>query len=219
MKYLAYLVFLFPTCKIHASNFDSFFEDFKDETEPSHLVNVASSKIEDDFLFSKKRRIKTALDVGAGTGRDTFFLLNKGWDVTAIDGQDKSIDIMCSRMAEEFNSHLKLFRIEFENLHTIGGQFDLVVANWSIDYTDPEKYPLIFDQVRSKVLEGGYLAVSFFGNEHTGIGPSYPHTLHKESEILPMIGDSFELKYFNVVKQRRSNIVWHVIEVVAKKVR
>ena len=201
---------------LHKANFDGFMRDFKDATEPSHLVDTAFKKIEDQDTFEKSEGTRSALDVGAGTGRDTLFLLKKGWRVTAIDSNKQGIELIRSKASKECTSNLEVLELDFDHI-PLHKKYDLVISNWSIDYASPETYPTILKNLKSLVSKNGRLAISFFGDEHTGIKKSVVHTLHKQSEILPMIGDDFEIEYFNAVKQHRKGYVWHVFEVVAKR--
>ena len=43
------------------------------------------------FDSEPKRHERVAVDLGCGTGRDTFELLRRGWRVLAIDGQEEAI--------------------------------------------------------------------------------------------------------------------------------
>ena len=48
-----------------------------------------------------------AADLGAGTGRDTLFLLKQGWNVLALDAEQLSIDIILNRVDVSYNNNFE----------------------------------------------------------------------------------------------------------------
>lgn len=199
------------------TNFSIFFEHFKDRTDPSNVLKDALEKFDSDDSFQKATEARSAFDVGAGTGRDTLVLLNEGWNVTALDSSSTGLEIIINRIPKESLPNVELLQRSFEEIEATR-TYDLVLSNWAIDYVAPENYNSVLDTLKRMVAMDGRLAISFFANEHTGIKKTDIHTLHRQEEILPLIGPEFEIEYFNVIKHKYSDkFTRHSIEVVAKR--
>jgi tellurite methyltransferase len=50
-----------------------------------------------EILTNKDKSPGFAVDLGAGTGRDTLYLLNSHWEVLAIDFSQHAVDILTER--------------------------------------------------------------------------------------------------------------------------
>lgn len=204
----------------HQSNFDGFMAAYKQVEEPSEITRIAFEKFEDDDSFQESSLLRSALDIGAGTGRDSLFLLRKGWSVTATDSGEDAIRTMEAKVPKLYNSTFDLRKVPFENM-SFPRSFDLVISNWAIDYTSPENYPRVFNMVTSLVKKGGRLAITFFGDAHQAIGSGFDHTLHSRKEVLAMLEDEFEIEYFNeskgLISGQLQKLIYHRFDIVAKK--
>ncbi|UNE35398.1 class I SAM-dependent methyltransferase [Vermiphilus pyriformis] len=107
---------------------------------------------------------KTALDIGCGIGHETLLLLEKGYKVTALDGEQIAIDSMLKRpeikkykpmlttMVSQFQ------RLAFEKLP----QFDVIVASFSLPFCPPQHFEYVFSQLLHKLKPKGYFIGTFF---------------------------------------------------------
>ncbi|MCL5076577.1 MAG: class I SAM-dependent methyltransferase [Actinobacteria bacterium] len=68
----------------------------------------------------------SAVDLGAGEGRNSLWLASQGWDVTAVDLSDVALERLRS-YAEEQNLFLTTIVSDIETYLGQGYQFDLVV--------------------------------------------------------------------------------------------
>ena len=59
----------------------------------SQTINVDMQNVYQPFLERLPNGKQTILDVGCGSGRDSIFFANQGFDVTAIDGSQNLIDL------------------------------------------------------------------------------------------------------------------------------
>ena len=53
--------------------------------------------------LNEKLQGNTAIDIGCGAGNDTIFLLNKGFNVTAIDNEPQTKDLIEERVPNKEN--------------------------------------------------------------------------------------------------------------------
>ena len=67
--------------------------------------------------YKKLNRSKPVLDIGAGQGRNAFFLAREGYEVDAIDESKISIEIVSSSAKKE-NLQIKTYLSRFEAFYT-----------------------------------------------------------------------------------------------------
>ena len=94
------------------------------------------------------------LDLGCGSGRDTKYFMQQGYDVTAIDGTPA----LC-QIAQEFTGqkvHCMTFdQIKWENT------FDGIWACASLLHLTKHELPSIFFKLATALKKSGYLYASF----------------------------------------------------------
>jgi SAM-dependent methyltransferase len=98
-----------------------------------------------------------ALDVGAGAGRDTAYLLDRGWRVTAIDSSPSALKAL-ERLA---HPNLRVIATRVEDF--IPATYDLVNAQFSLPFMPPANFTSAVRRLRDSVRPGGVLAATFFG--------------------------------------------------------
>jgi SAM-dependent methyltransferase len=98
-----------------------------------------------------------ALDVGAGAGRDTAYLLDHGWRVTAIDSSPSAIDAL-ARLARP---NLRVVATRAEDF--VPSTYDLVNAQFSLPFILPARFTATVQRLRESVRPGGVIAATFFG--------------------------------------------------------
>lgn len=70
----------------------------------------------------------TALDLACGPGRNTLFLAERGWRVTAVDGSPIAIDLLLERAREKnLNIDAHIADLERGQYEIPPGAFDLIV--------------------------------------------------------------------------------------------
>ena len=81
----------------------------------------------------------TAVDLGCGTGRDTFELLRRGWQVVAIDSAAEAISRLRAAAGDDPRLATQVAVYEDAALP----ECDLVNASWSLPFCRPELFGLI----------------------------------------------------------------------------
>lgn len=83
-----------------------------------------------------------ALDLACGTGRNTVWLAQKGWDVTAVDGSSAALEILQERTQKE-NVNIKTVAADLQK-----GEYIITPFHWNLiticyylqrDLLDPAK--------------------------------------------------------------------------------
>ncbi len=102
------------------------------------------------------------LEFGCGTGRDSLFFAQRGFNVTSYDGSFKMCEI--SRNNGVKNVHNKSF-LELDEVN----KFDLVWAYASLLHSETKDLPAIFNKVYVSLKQDGKFFVSFKYGDFEGI--------------------------------------------------
>jgi tellurite methyltransferase len=163
-----------------------------------------------------------AADLGAGTGRDTLFLLQQGWSVLALDAEQLSIDILLNRVDVSYINRLEVTTTPFSEM-MLPNNLDLINASYSLPFCKPQDFSQCWRMITDQLAIGGRFSGQFFGEKHDwAINPN--RTFHSYEKMLRLFEDQFVIEYLQIEdglipcvngKMRH----WHVYHVVAKKIR
>jgi ubiquinone/menaquinone biosynthesis C-methylase UbiE len=175
--------------------------DFYDEKE-KYLNSFEQGKI---IPLLGDLANKKVLDVGAGTGRLSLFLANRGAQVTALDMSPNMLELVKKK-----NSKIQTIVSDAEDLSFDDESFDIVAAAFLIVHLkDPTRF---FDEVYRVLKDGGIFIVTNINQKDpplvkTKTGPiiieSFYHRPEKIREILESLAFKIEEEIF--VKE---NDVW-----------
>jgi len=77
--------------------------------------------------FSQELKIGRALDLACGAGRNSLYLAEQGWQVTAVDGSPLAIEILQERAREqELNVDARVADLEHSGFEIEPGAYDLI---------------------------------------------------------------------------------------------
>ncbi|MBV6479944.1 MAG: hypothetical protein HGGPFJEG_02750 [Ignavibacteria bacterium] len=172
-------------------------------------------------LFDKENIVSEkllAIDLGCGSGRDTFELLKRGWNVFAIDKEQSGIDIIIGALPPEFRNKLTLVVSSFEKINLPPA--DLVNASYSLPFCLPEHFDELWMKIENSVLSGGRFSGVFFGLNDDWSKFS-DMTFLEKNKINGMF-NNFTIEYFNEKDEDGETSTgekkhWHVYSVIAKK--
>ncbi|MDJ0773764.1 MAG: class I SAM-dependent methyltransferase [Mastigocoleus sp. MO_167.B18] len=142
-------------------------------------------------LFDKQPLSPTtrlAIDLGCGSGRDTFELLRRNWQVYAIDSSQTAISYLLNHSDLSFNL-LKTQITRFEDL-TLPSPTDLVNASFSLPFCSPKYFPDFWNQITASLRFGGPECGQLFGDRDswsTNNSMTF-HALEKTCSNLPSPG-------------------------------
>src|SRR5262245_12969872 len=121
----------------HASeltNWENYYQNTLNISDPHETLLLAQK-----YFQREKRDSCTAADLGAGTGRDTLFLLQHGWHVLALDAEKLSIDIILNRVDSSYLSNLETMVVPFSEM-TLPYGLDLINASYSLPFCKPKDF-------------------------------------------------------------------------------
>ncbi len=140
-----------------------------------------------------------ALDLGCGTGRNSLWLAQHGWEVTSVDASRVGLNAL-GEQAEREGLHLTTEQVDLLTYQPKSGFYDLVViANIHLAPTEREK---LFDSAATALKVGGHLYiighhVDVFGK----FGPPFRDHLYEES----LFHDRFA-GFSNQILERRETL-------------
>ena len=123
--------------------------------------------------------VKTVLDVGAGIGGNSSYLLSKGYEVEALSPDEYQETVF----AEKYNGEVKFHRSKFEDFKP-EKKYDLVLESESACYIQIEPG---WETARKTIRDGGYLLASdYFLHHNDGSGDWHIKAAHDEKVYMEM---------------------------------
>lgn len=120
-----------------------------------------------------------ALDLGAGSLRDTKFLLRSGFEsVTAVDIEPATTEA-ANKLGDE---HLMVVIAPFQEFDFPENSFDLVNAQLSLPFTPSESFDEVFGKMKNSLKPGGIFVGELFGKNDSWSG-SPDMTFHTLEEV------------------------------------
>lgn len=147
----------------------------------------------------------TALDLGAGNGRNTLFLLSKSFEVTSVDSSKDGLEIL----EEKVNNKQKL-KIILSDVRTFNTEktYDLVVVIGLLHFLSKKEGDILVEKMQEWTNIGGInvLGTKMFQN----MAGDLPHVFKKNELKEYYEKESWEIKEYSENK---------VAFLIAKKVK
>jgi tellurite methyltransferase len=159
---------------------------------------------------------KRALDLGCGAGRDTRYLLQQGFLVTAVDADANAMAILATFPQERLRAVQSSF-VDFAFEH-----YDLINAHFSLPFLPREQFYAVFEKVRQALNPGGIFVGQFFGVHDQWNTPERAGTitfLTREEALQALEGlevIEFEEEDVDSVIADGSPKHWHVFHIIAR---
>lgn len=134
-----------------------------------------------------------ALDLGCGQGRNALFLAQHGFDVTAVDQNELSLEILQSIVEQEdLEMPVGLYDIHSAS---IGQTYDFIVSTVVLMFLQADRIPAIIKNMQEQTSIGGYnLIVCAMDTEDYPCSVHFPFTF-KEGELANYYKDWELIKY------------------------
>ena len=134
-----------------------------------------------------------ALDLGCGQGRNALFLAQHGFDVTAVDQNELSLEILQSIVEQEdLEMPVGLYDI---NSASIGQTYDFIVSTVVLMFLQADRIPAIIKNMQEQTSIGGYnLIVCAMDTDDYPCSVNFPFTF-KEGELADYYQDWELIKY------------------------
>ena len=190
-----------------STNWDRFYGFTKDSPPWPLLIRAAA-------LAPEKG---AALDLGAGAGRDTRYLLGQGFSVTSVDAEPASAALL--RAIE--SDRLRVVRSSFQDFDFTGAPFDLISAQFALPFIPRAHFAQVFARITSALAPGGVFAGQFFGDRDEWATSERDMTFvtRQEAESLLRALETIELTEEDEDghKADGSPKHWHIFHILARK--
>lgn len=157
-----------------------------------------------------------AIDIGAGALKDARYLLEQGFDVTAIDKSP----LMEQEAKALDNDNLHAFTTSFEDFNFHKNEYDIASSMFALPFTAPEHFEKVFNEIKLSLKKGGIFCGQFFGiNDEWSKNPKM--TFHTEEQVRDLFVD-FEILSLKEIEEDGTTANgtpkhWHVFHVIARK--
>lgn len=180
-----------------------------------------SAVLREAIRYNRAVTVKSAIDLGCGTGNDTTFLLKRGYAVFSLDGQKTAIAILRKKVPKKFHSKLLTRVVRFETLRRRDlAPISILNASYSIFFCRRSSFGRLWRNLTGRIHPGGIFCGQFLGvrdswSKRRGL------TAHSKRELRKLFSD------FDIIKlsEREDNSGtatgrpkhWHVYTVIARK--
>lgn len=162
-------------------------------------------------------QIKTAIDLGCGSGNDTRFLAKNNIKVTAIDISDVS-EFLYEDLKEEEKKRISFIQGRFSNVDL--PKADLIISFAALPFVKKELLPKIIKKIYCALNEDGYLICNFFGKKDSWYGYE-KHTFIEKDEIEDLLKEFKILKMNEIERDGETGTHekkhWNIFWIIAKK--
>src|SRR5579859_5141505 len=156
-----------------------------------------------------------ALDLGCGGGRDTRYLLARGFQVTAVDNEAASL----AALADLPRERLHLVQSTFEDFSFTS--YDLINAHFALPFIHKEQFSAVFARLKAALKPGGIFVGQFFGVNDTWNTPETTMTFFTREQAHTQLAGleivEFEEEDQDGTTARGDAKHWHVYHVVARQ--
>jgi SAM-dependent methyltransferase len=188
-------------------DWDGYFEARADRPPRPLLIEAME-------LFDRPGR---AVDLGAGGGIDTRFLLDRGWTVVAIDNSPDAV----RRLAELVEIADGRLEVRVADLADDLGlaPVELVHAGFSLPFCPPDRFEALWRQVEAALPSGGVLVGQLLG-DRDGWAAEYGDdlTFHTAADVDRLLR-GWDVRQLNVADHDGDSYAgpkhWHVFHILA----
>jgi trans-aconitate methyltransferase len=158
-----------------------------------------------------------ALDLGAGEGSDTRYLLQQGWRVHAIDGADGADERIRASAPVARREYLTVEQRAFEDILELPPA-DLVYAGFALPFCGPAAFPVLWDATREAMPPAGWFAGQLFGPHDSWAG-RHNMNFHDRAAVDELLDG---LDVLELTEEDREGAMvggtkhWHVFHIIAR---
>lgn len=117
------------------------------------------------------------LDMGCSNGRNSVYLSQLGFNVTAIDTNSSAIDMLQAIITQEKINNIKTQMYDINNA-SLGEDYGFVSCTVTLMFVDPNRVDAVIEDMQKRTVDGGYnLIVCAMSTEEHPCPVNFPFTL------------------------------------------
>jgi len=159
-----------------------------------------------------------AIDLGCGDGTESVVLLERGWNVLAVDGEPAALKRLVTKVSAENQMRLQTQVAKFKAV--VLSPADLIHASLSIPFCEPEYFDALWEKIVTAIKPGGRFAGQFFGVRDSW-AVNKDMTFHTEEQVRVLL-TGFEIESFHEMDEDGTATSgpkhWHVFTAIARKI-
>lgn len=157
-----------------------------------------------------------AVDLGCGAGRDTRYLLEKGFDVKAVD-KDPAAKEHLEQLPHQ--DRLEFICVEFEDF--VFDHYDLINAHYALPFTKKDSFDSVINKVIGSIKPGGVFVGQLFGVDDEWNTPEAKMTFCERTDVDKLFSNFKVLEISEVNEDgamaNGNSKHWHVFNIIAQK--
>ncbi len=156
----------------------------------------------------------SALDLGAGALQDSEYLLSQGFkEIVAVDSEP-AIQSMSN------DERVKIVIGSFEDFDFPTDHFNLVNAQYSLPFTNPQHFERVFTSLKNSLTKDGVFVGQLFG-DRDGWNQNENMTFLTKEYVTELIADMEVIKFSEEEKDGQTAAGeekhWHIFNLILKK--
>ena len=118
-------------------------------------------------FFDKIDKTKPVLDIGAGQGRNSIFLAEKGFEVDAIDPSIVAVETL-SEISQKRNLNINTYHADFESFTSVRKCYSAIMLFGLIQILSHKQINDLVNKINSLICDKGLIFITAFGVEDPG---------------------------------------------------
>ena len=139
---------------------------------------------------------KNALEIACGSGRNSIYLANQGFQVSALDISKVAID----RLEEKNHKNIKTQVIDLEGYKPEENSFDLIVKT---NYLDRD---IIFNLAKALKQKGILFIETYMDDKENNKPNSNPNFLLKKNELKTFFNKNYEILDYQEFDNKKNEL-------------
>ncbi|MBM3486271.1 MAG: methyltransferase domain-containing protein [Alphaproteobacteria bacterium] len=163
------------------------------------------------------RRMRTAVDLGCGEGRDTVELLRRRFHVRAIDSEQRALDWLAGRADLPTTGTLETVCARMED--AAWPAVEVFNASFALPFCTPDCLEALWARIVAALPQGGRFAGQIFGPDDEWASPALG--IRDRAAVEAMLA-AFEPEQLDEINRPGKDAMggakhWHIFYIVARK--
>ncbi|PSW21895.1 SAM-dependent methyltransferase [Photobacterium sanctipauli] len=155
-------------------------------TPRSHLVEAI------EFLGSRSGK-KVAVDIACGTGRDTLYLLENGYQVYAFDNDIPRLETLSQHPLTGDNPDLDIQISSFAEYEF--PRANLINASACLFFSTETDFNILWNNIQNSLCHDGIFCGHFLGNETLEENEQLPILTHSQRELEHLLNEYYIISW------------------------